>query len=87
MLHIVIPQMIKNVLPALCNEFIVLIKETSIAGYIGIMDLTKAGDLIRGRTFSAFLPLLGVAAIYLLLVLVLTYLVGKLERRLRANER
>lgn len=87
MYHIIIPQMIKNVLPALCNEFIVLIKETSVAGYIGIMDLTKAGDLIRGRTFSPFLPLLGVAAIYLLLVLVLTYLVGKLERRLRANER
>ena len=87
MFHIIIPQMVKNVLPALCNEFIVLIKETSIAGYIGITDLTKAGDLIRGRTFSAFLPLFGVAAIYLLLVLVLTYLVGKLERRLRANER
>ena len=87
MYYVIIPQMIKNVLPALCNEFIVLIKETSIAGYIGITDLTKAGDLIRGRTFSAFLPLFGVAAIYLLLVLVLTYLVGRLERRLRANER
>lgn len=87
MIYVIIPQMIKNVLPALCNEFIVLIKETSIAGYIGITDLTKAGDLIRGRTFSAFLPLFGVAAIYLLLVLILTYLVGKLERRLRVNER
>ena len=79
--------MVKNVLPALCNEFIVLIKETSVAGYIGIMDLTKAGDLIRGRTFSAYLPLLGVAAIYLMLVLMLTHLVGRLERRLRVNER
>ena len=87
MLYIIIPQMVKNVLPALCNEFIVLIKETSIAGYIGIMDLTKAGDLIRGRTFSAYLPLLGVAFIYLVLVLILTHLVGQLERRLRVNER
>lgn len=87
MLYIIIPQMVKNVLPALCNEFIVLIKETSVAGYIGIMDLTKAGDLIRGRTFSAYLPLLGVAAIYLMLVLMLTHLVGRLERRLRVNER
>ena len=87
MIYVIIPQMIKNVLPALCNEFIVLIKETSVAGYIGIMDLTKAGDLIRGRTFSAFLPLFGVAAIYLVLVMILTWLVGKLERRLRVNER
>ena len=87
MIYVIISQMIKNVLPALCNEFIVLIKETSVAGYIGIMDLTKAGDLIRGRTFSAFLPLFGVAAIYLVLVMILTWLVGKLERRLRVNER
>ena len=87
MIYIIIPQMIKNVLPALCNEFIVLIKETSVAGYIGITDLTKAGDLIRGRTFIAFLPLIGVAAIYLVLVVLLTWLVGKLERRLRVNER
>ncbi|MCR5641155.1 MAG: amino acid ABC transporter permease [Lachnospiraceae bacterium] len=87
MIYVVIPQVVKNVLPALCNEFIVLIKETSIAGYIGITDLTKAGDLIRGRTYTAFFPLLGVAAIYLVLVMILTYLVGKLERRLRVNER
>ncbi|SFT47886.1 polar amino acid transport system permease protein [Lachnospiraceae bacterium XBD2001] len=87
MIYIIIPQMIKNVLPALCNEFIVLIKETSVAGYIGITDLTKAGDLIRGRTFTAFLPLIGVATIYLVLVVLLTWLVGKLERRLRVNER
>ena len=87
MIYIIIPQMVKNVLPALCNEFIVLIKETSVAGYIGITDLTKAGDLIRGRTFTAFLPLIGVAAIYLVLVVLLTWLVGKLERRLRVNER
>ena len=87
MFYIVIPQVIKAVLPTLCNEFIVLLKETSIAGYVGIMDLTKAGDLIRGRTFSAFMPLIAVAAIYLSLVLILTRLVGILERRLRKNER
>ena len=87
MFYIVIPQVIKAVLPTLCNEFIVLLKETSIAGYVGIMDLTKAGDLIRGRTFSAFMPLIAVAAIYLSLVLILTRRVGILERRLRKSER
>lgn len=87
MLHIITPQMFKAVLPTLCNEFIVLIKETSVAGYVGIMDLTKAGDLIRGRTFSAFMPLFAVALIYLTLVIILTKLVGILEKRLRKNER
>ncbi len=87
MIYIIIPQMFKAVLPTLCNEFIVLLKETSIAGYVGIMDLTKAGDLIRGRTFSAFMPLIAVALIYLVMVVVLTWLVGKLERRLRKSER
>ncbi len=87
MRYIVLPQVFKAVLPTLCNEFIVLLKETSVAGYVGIMDLTKAGDLIRGRTFSAFLPLIAVACIYLFFVMLLTRLVGKLERRLRSNER
>ena len=87
MMYIIIPQVIKAVLPTLCNEFIALIKETSIAGYVGIMDLTKAGDLIRGRTFSAFMPLIAVALIYLVVVVVLTQLVKILERRLRKNER
>jgi polar amino acid transport system permease protein len=87
MVYIIIPQVFKSVLPTLCNEFIVLLKETSIAGYVGVMDLTKAGDLIRGRTFSAFMPLIAVALIYLVLVVVLTALVGVLERRLRKNER
>lgn len=86
MIHIVIPQMFKIVLPTLCNEFIVLLKETSIAGYVGIVDLTKAGDLIRGRTFSAFMPLIAIALIYLVLVLLFTWLVGKLERRLRNSD-
>ena len=87
MIYIIIPQVFKVVLPTLCNEFIVLLKETSVAGYVGIMDLTKAGDIIRGRTFSAFLPLLGVAAIYLVMVVILTAVVGCLERSLRKNER
>lgn len=87
MIHIIIPQVFKSVLPTLCNEFIVLLKETSVAGYVGVMDLTKAGDLIRGRTFSAFMPLIVVALIYLVLVVVLTALVGVLERRLRKSER
>ncbi len=87
MIYIIIPQVFKNVLPTLCNEFIVLLKETAVAGYVGIVDLTKAGDLIRGRTFSAFMPLIAVALIYLSLVTILTALVGILERRLRKNER
>ena len=87
MTHIIIPQVFKNVLPTLCNEFIVLLKETSVAGYVGIVDLTKAGDLIRGRTFSAFMPLIAVALIYLVMVIILTALVGVLERRLRKSER
>ncbi len=87
MVYIIVPQMFKAVLPTLCNEFIVLLKETSIAGYVGIMDLTKAGDLIRSRTYSAFMPLIVVALIYLAMVMLLTWLVGKLERRLRKSER
>ena len=87
MIYIIIPQVFKSILPTLCNEFIVLFKETSVAGYVGIMDLTKAGELIRSRTYSAFMPLIAVALIYLFFVVILTKLVGKLERRLRKNER
>ena len=87
MIHIIIPQVFKSVLPTLCNEFIVLLKETSIAGYVGIMDLTKAGDRIRDITFMPLLPLIVVALIYLVMVVVLTALVGVLERRLRRSER
>ena len=87
MIYIIIPQVFKSVLPTLCNEFIVLIKETSVAGYVGIMDLTKAGDRIRGISFKAFMPLIAVALIYLVVVVVLTQLVKILERRLRKNER
>ena len=84
---IILPQAFKNVLPALANEFITLLKETSISGYIGLMDLTRGGDIIRSQTYSALFPLLVVAAIYLVIVCFLTYLVGRLERRLRTNER
>lgn len=87
MLLIILPQALKNVLPALANEFIVLMKETSISGYIGLTDLTRGGDIIRSQTYEALLPLLAVAAIYLVLVMFLSYLVGKLERRLRSSER
>ena len=87
MRFIIIPQAFKNVLPSLANEFIALLKETAVCGYIGLMDLTKGGDVIRGRTFSAFMPLLAVALIYLLLVIFFSWLVGKLERRLRSSER
>lgn len=84
---IIIPQAFKNVLPALANEFIALLKETAVCGYIGLMDLTKGGDVIRGRTFTPFMPLLAVALIYLILVVVISWLIGKLERRLKNSER
>ncbi len=87
MRYIILPQALKNVLPALANEFIVLLKETSVAGYAAIQDLTKGGNIILGRTFDAFFPLITVAIIYLLLVMLFTWLVGKLERRLRSSER
>lgn len=86
MWYVIIPQAFKNVLPALCNEFITLLKETSISGYIALNDLTKAGDIVRSRTYEAFFPLITVALIYLVLVVALTSLVGKLERRLRAGD-
>ena len=87
MIYIIIPQAIKNVIPALLNELITLLKETSVAGYVGIMDLTRAGNSIRGVSFTKFMPLIAVAIIYLLLVMLLTYIVGKVERRLRKSER
>lgn len=86
MLYIVMPQAFKNVLPALCNEFIVLLKETSVAGYIAIQDLTKGADIIRSRTYSAFMPLIAAAIIYLVMVMIFTYFVQKLERRLRSSD-
>ena len=87
MIQVILPQAFKNVLPALVNEFIVLIKETSIIGYIGMMDLTKGAMLIQSRTYNAFWPLMAAAAIYLVIVGILTWGMNKLERRLRTSER
>lgn len=86
MFYIVMPQAFKNVLPALGNEFIGLLKETSVAGYIAIQDLTKGADIIRSRTYSAFMPLIAAALIYLVLVMVFAFFVQKLERRLRNSD-
>ena len=80
-------QAFKNVLTTLCNEFISLLKETSVSGYIALQDLTKGGDIIRSRTYDAFMPLIAVALIYLVIVMILTAGVHCLERRLRSNER
>ena len=87
MRYIILPQVFKNVLPALANEFIVLLKETSVAGYIALQDLTKGGDIIRSRTYDALMPLVAVALIYLAMVMIFTKLVELLERRLRNSER
>lgn len=87
MSKIILPQAIKNILPALGNEFIVLLKETSISGYIGLADLTKGGDIIRSITYEPFIPLLAVAIIYLVIVLILQTLVNRFERRLRNSDR
>ncbi len=86
MIYIIIPQAFKNVLPALANEFITLMKETSVSGYVALQDLTKGGYIIVGRTYSPFMPLIAVALIYLTLVMFFTWLVGKLERRLRNSD-
>ncbi|MCR4745197.1 MAG: amino acid ABC transporter permease [Lachnospiraceae bacterium] len=87
MLTVIMPQAIRNVIPTLLNEFIALLKETSVAGYIALEDLTKGGDIIRSRTYSAFMPLIAVAVIYLLMVLLMEQLVKFIERRLNKNGR
>ena len=87
MFCIVIPQALKNVLPALANEFIVLLKETSVACYVAVNDLTKGGEIIRSITYIQAMPLLIVAALYLAMVMFFSYLVTRLERRLRSSER
>lgn len=87
MIHVILPQAIKNILPALGNEFIVLVKETSVAGYVAIMDLTKVGNTIISRTYDAFFPLISVAIFYLIVVLILSFFLKKLERRLRNSDR
>ncbi|MDD6037559.1 MAG: amino acid ABC transporter permease [bacterium] len=87
MIYIILPQVFKSVLPALANEVICLLKETSVCGYIALQDLTKGGDIIRSQTYNPYVPLLSVAAIYLILVMFISYLVTLLERRLRSSER
>ncbi len=84
---IILPQTFKSILPALANEFIVLLKETAIAGYVGVTDLTRGANIIRGITYQSFWPLLSIAAVYLVMVIFFTWLVGILERRLRKSER
>jgi len=86
MIYTIIPQAMKACLPALANEMIALLKETSICGYIGLNELTRGGDIIRGTTFDALLPLFAVALIYLGFVMFLTWLVSILERRLRKSD-
>ena len=87
MRHIILPQAFKNVLPPLCNEFIVLLKETAVVGYIGLSDLTYAASTVGGATYEYLFPLLLAAIIYLILVILFTHLVERLERRLRNSER
>lgn len=86
MIYIVIPQAIKNVLPPIGNEFIVLLKETAIVGYVSLTDLTRAANQITSRTYEAFMPLIGAAVIYFTLIKILTILLDKLERRLRKSD-
>lgn len=85
--RVILPQTIKNVFPSLGNELIVLLKETSISGYIALQDLTKAGDIVRSRTYLPFFPYISVAAIYLVLVLILEKILGNIEGRLAASDR
>lgn len=86
MVSIVIPQAVKNIFPALCNEFIVLIKETAIVGYIGLVDIQKAGDLIKSATFEAFMPLIATAIIYFVLIKTLTLALARVEKALRKSD-
>lgn len=86
MTRIVIPQAIRNIFPALCNEFIVLIKETAIVGYVGLVDIQKAGDFIKSATFNAFMPLIGTAIIYYIIIKLLTLFFAQIEKKLRKSE-
>ena len=85
--HIVLPQAMKNILPAIGNEMIALLKETAVAGYVAVQDLTRAGNLIRNNTYDSFNPLMLVAVVYLVLVIGMTQLLGLLERRLRRSDK
>ena len=87
MAYIVLPQAFKNILPSLANEFITLLKETSIAGYVGVTDITRGANIIRGITYQSFWPLFAIAIIYLAMVMFFTKLVELLERRFKNSER
>ena len=86
MVKIILPQALKNIFPTLCNEFIVLIKETAIVGYVGLMDIQKAGDFIKSATFIAFMPLIATAVIYYVLIKLLTLILGKVEKSMRKSD-
>ena len=86
MRYVVLPQAFKNALPPLCNEFITLLKETAIVGYVGLSDLTRVANQISSATYQAFMPLIGAAVIYLIIVKLLTILFGKMERRMRQGD-
>ena len=86
-IHVILPQAMKNILPAIGNEMIALLKETAVAGYVAVQDLTRAGNLIRNNTFDAFNPLMVVALTYLVMVVALTGLLGRLEKRLHKGDR
>ncbi len=86
MANIVVPQAVKNIFPTLCNEFIVLIKETAIVGYIGLMDIQKAGDFIKSDTYKAFMPLVATAVIYFVMIKILTLVLGAVEKSLRKSD-
>lgn len=86
MIKIILPQAIKNIFPALCNEFIVLIKETAIVGYVGLVDIQKAGDFIKSATFSAFMPLIATAVIYYVIIKLLNIGLHFIEKKLRESE-
>ena len=86
MRYIVLPQAMKNVIPPLGNEFITLVKETAIVGYVSLSDLTRVANQIASRTYDAFMPLIGAAAIYFIVIKILTILLGKLERRMRRSD-
>ena len=87
MMYIIVPQAVKNIFPAMCNEFITLIKETAIVGYVGLVDIQKAGDFIKSATYEAFMPLIATAIIYFIMIKVLTLLLGKVEKRLRKSDK
>ena len=86
MRYIVLPQAFKNVIPPLGNEFITLIKETAIVGYVSLADLTRVANQIASRTYDAFMPLIGAAVIYFVIIKILTILLGKLEGRMRKSD-